>query len=249
VGGPLTSVSPDGHAIASLLAELEAARARATCAERPFITLAYAQSVDGSIAAAPGQATALSGPEALRMTHALRAHHDAILVGIGTVLADDPQLNVRLVEGPSPRPVVVDSRLRTPPGARLLGRRSGAQVIIAGTDVAAPADRARLEARGARVLALPAWANGWVDLVALARQLAADGVRRLMVEGGAKIITSFLRARLVDHAVVTIAPRLLGGLGALGSLSPEVRPRLRAPAAYRLGDDIVLAGELQWPES
>ena len=87
---------------------------------RPFVTLSYAQSLDGSIAARRGATTPISGPDALRLTHQLRAHHDAILVGIGTVLADDPQLTVRLVAGPNPQPVIVDSRLRLPLTARLL---------------------------------------------------------------------------------------------------------------------------------
>ena len=86
---------------------------------RPFVTLSYAQSLDGSIADRPGRPLALSGPQAMALTHGLRAAHEAILVGIGTVLADNPRLNVRLVDGPDPQPMVVDSRLRFPPYANL----------------------------------------------------------------------------------------------------------------------------------
>ena len=94
---------------------------------RPLVTLSYAQSLDGSIADRPGRPLALSGPQAMALTHGLRAAHEAILVGIGTVLADNPRLNVRLVTGPDPQPVVVDSRLRFPPYANLLsnGRSPG----------------------------------------------------------------------------------------------------------------------------
>jgi GTP cyclohydrolase II len=229
-----------------LIADLNRARARSRPLGRPFVTLAYAQSVDGSIALEPGRPFALSGPESLRLTHSLRAAHDGILVGIGTVLADDPRLTVRLVEGRSPQPVVVDSRLRTPPAARLLADRSQRSVWIATIDDADEARRAGLEAMGAQVLRVPSWANGWVDLPALLERLKAQGLEHLMVEGGARIITSFLRARLVDYAVVTVAPRFLGGMPALSAGERGGLPGLKAWAAHRLGDDLVLSGELRW---
>src|SRR4029450_6900487 len=116
---------------------------------RPFVTLSYAQSVDGSIAARPGQPLALSGTRSMTLTHQLRAAHDAILVGIGTVLADNPRLTVRLVEGKNPQPIVADSRLRFPLSANLLCAHPLAPWIAAGE----PADASRqrvLEAAGAR---------------------------------------------------------------------------------------------------
>ena len=104
----------------SILASwLEESSARLFAERRPLVTLSYAQSLDGSIARERGKPLALSGPESMRLTHQLRAAHDAILVGIGTVLADDPQLTVRLVEGKSPIPVILDSRLAISPTARL----------------------------------------------------------------------------------------------------------------------------------
>src|SRR5258708_3330412 len=118
-------VSPS-DAMDALLHDLGQVRARKRPRERPFVTLAYAQSVDGSISIARGLRSALSGPESLRYTHALRAGHHGILVGVGTVLADDPELRVRLVEGRDPQPVIVDSHLSTPLHAKLLaqaGRR------------------------------------------------------------------------------------------------------------------------------
>jgi GTP cyclohydrolase II len=227
-----------------LLAELQRGRAHPRPDGRPFVTLAYAQSIDGSIALEAGRPFALSGPESLRLTHALRAVHDGILVGIGTVLADDPQLTVRLVEGRSPQPIVLDSRLRTPPTARLFSPRRTAW--IAATDDADDRRRGHLESSGARVLRVPAWANGWVSLPALLERLAAQGLRHLMVEGGAKIITSFLRARLVDYAVITVAPRFLGGMTALGASERGALPRLQGWATERMGDDLVLAGAPEW---
>jgi 3,4-dihydroxy 2-butanone 4-phosphate synthase/GTP cyclohydrolase II len=243
-------VSANGDVIDGLLADLQRARARVGTNGRPFVTLAYAQSVDGSIALEPGRPSPLSGPESLRLTHALRAAHDGILVGIGTVLADDPQLTVRLVEGRSPRPVVVDSRLRIPEGARLLDScgREGRAPWIATTNGVDHGHRSRLEARGARILKAKALPNGWVDLPSLLHQMAEQGVAHMMVEGGSKIITSFLRARLVDYAVITVAPRLMGGLAALRGVTFDGvgEPRLCSWDTHRLGDDLVLCGELRW---
>jgi GTP cyclohydrolase II len=240
----LAAPSPTNEVIDRLLADLQRGRARTPSNGRPHVTLAYAQSIDGSIALEPGRPFALSGPESLRLTHALRAAHDAILVGIGTVLADDPQLTVRLVEGRSPQPVVVDSRLRTPPTARLLSHQRTAW--IAATGDADDRRRSHLESSGARVLRVPSWANGWVHLPALLERLAGHGVRHLMVEGGAKIITSFMRARLVDYAVITVAPRFLGGMAALSASERGGLPRLQSWATERVGDDLVLAGEPLW---
>jgi 3,4-dihydroxy 2-butanone 4-phosphate synthase/GTP cyclohydrolase II len=230
-----------------VLGDLRAAEARRRPAGRPFVTLAWAQSVDGSIALEAGKRLALSGPEALGLTHALRASHDTILVGIGTLLADDPELSVRHWNGKSPGPVVLDTRLRTPLNARILnGGRQSRTIRIACTAAADEEPRARLTARGAEILRLPAWTNGWVDLEALLGALAAAGVSRVMVEGGAKVLTSFLRAELGDFAVITIAPRLLGGLGAIGQLERARLPRLVEAASHRLAEDVVLSGPLDW---
>jgi GTP cyclohydrolase II len=250
--------------IAELLENLTQARARGRRRDRPFVTLAYAQSLDGSITTARGERYGLSGPEALRFTHALRARHDAILIGVGTVLADDPELRVRLADGPSPLPIIVDSRVRTPNDARLLSLPDRPVWIAAAATFASDegseqeARVARIQAEGRRIIACPALPNGWVDLQALLRRLAEDGVQHVMVEGGARIITSFLTERLVDYAVVTIAPQFLAGLPAVDQSArgglPSARVGLPAAVASltswigcRLGDDLVLGGEIAWP--
>ncbi len=178
----------------------------------PLVTLSYAQSLDGCLTVRTGQPTALSGAASRTLTHRLRASHDAILVGIGTVLADNPKLNVRLVDGPDPRPVVLDTQLRTPPDCHLLERERNLPIIAAGLH----ADETRqhaLEARGATVMRLPE-AEGRVDLDALLAALCERGMRSVMVEGGARVITAFLASRLVDRAIITVAPVFLGGLHA-----------------------------------
>ena len=214
--------------------------------DRPFVTLSYAQSVDGSIAAKAGEPLALSGPESLALTHELRAAHEAILVGIGTVLADDPRLTVRLVNARDPQPVVLDSRLRFPLTARMLEH---SRPWIATAEDADPERQARLERAGARVLRLPATVRGRISLEHLLRELGELGIGSLMVEGGARVITSFLAERRVDHLVLTVAPTLVGGLSAVGAFQAGERPplpRLRNPRYQRLGDDLIVRAEPEW---
>lgn len=215
---------------------------------RPYVTLTYAQSLDGAIAARPGHPLALSCRESQTMTHGLRAAHDAILVGIGTVLADDPSLTVRLVEGHNPQPIILDSRLRFPPYAKLLQHATHVPWIITSTE--ASWDRqTTLENLGARVHRLPTGGNGGIDLVSLLAMLGEGGLDSLMVEGGAQIITSFLSYRLVDQLIVTIAPVLVGGVRVLDVHHlprPNGLPRLKNVLYQRIGVDLVVRGEPDW---
>ncbi len=225
---------------------LQSAAAHRRRTGRPLVTLSYAQSLDGSIADRPGRPLALSGEAAMALTHALRAAHEAILVGIGTVLADNPRLNVRLAAGQDPQPIVVDSRLRFPSYANLL--KNGRVPWIATSEGADTERQQALEAAGAKVLRL-AGSNCWVDLADLLDYLGSIGINSLMVEGGAQIITSFLVSRLVDQVVLTIAPLLVGGLRVvdhLGHSSLRRFPRLRHLCYEQLGEDLVLRGEPDW---
>jgi len=209
------------------------------------VTLTFAQSLDGCIAACVGSTTPISGKQSLTVTHGLRAIHDAILIGVNTALVDDPQLNVRLVEGDDPRPVVVDSCLKISPDARVFQRRD-ARPIIATTRQASERKAARLTAAGAEVLRVPSNRDGRVDLAKLVDRLRQLGIRTLMVEGGARIITSILSKRLADQAVLTISPTILGGVHAveaLNGMAPEARPRLHHVSSFSLGGDIVVHGE------
>lgn len=210
---------------------------------RPQVSLCFAQSLDGCLTVQRGQPTQLSGAEASRLTHELRAAHDAILVGVGTVIADNPQLTVRLVEGRNPQPVILDSRLRTPLQASLL-QRAAQPVWIATTPAADPERRTALERLGAQLLVLPPDGEGRVSLPALLAALAEARVRSLMVEGGAQVITSFLAQKLVDRVSITVSPVILGGL-------PAVEPCLAGPSRLqeikieRLGEDVVISGRLR----
>jgi diaminohydroxyphosphoribosylaminopyrimidine deaminase / 5-amino-6-(5-phosphoribosylamino)uracil reductase len=183
---------------------------------RPWFTLKAAATLDGKVATWRGESKWVTGDDARREGHRLRDAHDAILVGIGTVLADDPALTVRGVRGGrDPVRVVVDSSLRTPVGAALLrARGSGraAHVIIACTRRAPASREQRLRDAGAEVLRLPARGRR-VDLRALARELAAAGLTSVLVEGGPTVHGAMLEAGLADELQLFVAPKVLGGSG------------------------------------
>ena len=213
----------------------------------PTVTLSYAQSLDGCIAMHPGRPIRLSGAESEAMTHSVRGVHDAILVGIGTVLADDPGLTVRLAKGAQPQPVILDSRLRFPLTAQLLGAND-IRPWIATTEQASPDRRKALEGAGARVICLPSNNRGWVDLPALLSRLGEEAMGSVMVEGGARVITSFLTEKLVDHVVLTVAPVVLGGMRAVKPMEGAYAefPTLANTGYKQVGKDMVIWGDPVW---
>lgn len=207
---------------------------------RPWITLSYAQMLDGSIMSSTRQQLLISGPISRRQTHELRALHDGILVGIGTILADDPQLTVRHAAGNNPRPVVLDSALRIPVTARVL-HQSSRPVILCTEDVSVEKSAA-LHHTGATICRLPSNPDGRVPLELAVQTLFDLGLRRIMVEGGQEVIGSFLKAGLVDECVVTIAPKFVGGIPALVLPLPEPLPTLEHVSIQILGGDLVIHG-------
>ncbi len=220
--------------------------------DRPTVTVSYAQTLDGRLATARGSSQWISSPESLRFAHALRSEHDAVMVGAGTACKDDPRLTVRLVPGENPLRVVVDGSLRTPLTAAVLANGAAKGTVLAVTD-RAPADRCEsARSLGATVLRLPADRGGRVDLRALLSELWAMGVRSVMVEGGAALITSFLRDRLVDRLAVCIAPKVLGsGIEAVGDLGiRELAESLTLSGTKVLpfGVDIVLDSRVEYPD-
>jgi 3,4-dihydroxy 2-butanone 4-phosphate synthase/GTP cyclohydrolase II len=216
---------------------------------RPYVVLKYAQSLDGRIATGGGDSKWISGPQERRVAHALRAACDAVLVGAGTVLADDPLLTVRMVPGASPIRVVLDSGLRVPPDAQVFGPEAATIVLAAtGSD---PDRREALRQRGVKVEVVPEAPGGGVDLAAGLERLLALGIRCLLVEGGSRVLTSALRARLADRLVVAVAPVLLGaGTDAVGDLGAGLVSdglRLVGRSVHQVGPDLLVAGDLDWP--
>lgn len=212
---------------------------------RPYVVLKYAQTLDGRIASRTGDSRWISGVEERRISHALRAATDAVLVGVGTVLTDDPQLTVRLVPGASPLRVILDSTLRVPHHARILD--DDACTMVISTPEAQAASRLVLRDRGVAVHSVSAHPAG-VDAAAALRLLRGLGVRSLLVEGGQRVLTSFLKARLADRVIVAIAPTILGaGTDSVGDLdiaSVTDGLRITNPCVYRAGGDLLLAGDL-----
>lgn len=198
---------------------------------RPHVTLKVGMSLDGKIADFRGASRWITGEAARRRAHELRAEADAIVVGVGTVLQDDPELTVRLTPAwpREPLRVVLDSGGRTPPHARIIGTRNPARALVV-TGEQAPSERARaLGAAGATVVRGPL-RDGRIDLRWLLAELARREVRGILVEGGAEAHASFVEAGLVDRVAVFVAPMLLGGRGApgvLGGAGLELKSALR----------------------
>ena len=214
---------------------------------RPFITVSYAQSLDGSIASKNRLPIQLSGPESAVLTHQIRAVNDTILIGVGTLLADDPCLTVRLVEGGNPQPIVLDTHLRTPVSARLVSQSDLSPWIINSQDNHIEQMEA-LKNAGATPLPCATSRHGKIDLHALMAILDEKQVNSIMVEGGAKVITSFVNAELIDQFIITVSPRLVGGLPAIESNGLNLNSTLMLGhiSYQRLGNDLILWTRPDW---
>lgn len=213
----------------------------------PFVTVKFAMSLDGKIATRSGDSRWITGSPARAAAHGLRAGVDAVLVGIGTALADDPQLTVRDAPVPArgqPLRVVVDSRLRLPPTAAMLAAEGHTLVATATDD---STRRAGLEAAGAEVLAVPG-RDGRVDLPALLRALGQREVTAVLAEGGAGLLGTLFDAQTVDKVVAFVAPAIIGGAQALSPVAghgagvmPDVL-RLVRVSHQGVGDDVMITG-------
>ncbi|MEI9963789.1 MAG: RibD family protein [Caulobacteraceae bacterium] len=204
------------------------------------VTLKLATSLDGRIATASGESRWITGAPARLTVHHLRAAHDAVVIGIGTALADDPELSVRLegFDGPQPARVVLDSRQRLPATSRLASG-GGAPTYVVTTGEPAQG----LLSIGVRLLRVAAGEDGRVDPAAAVKALAAEGLGRLFVEGGGEVAASFLRAGLVDRIEWFRAPIVLGGegraaVGPLGRHALADATRWRRLAVETVGEDL-----------
>jgi GTP cyclohydrolase II len=214
---------------------------------RPYVVLKYAQTIDGRIATRGGDAKWISSEPERRISHALRAACDAVLVGVGTASVDDPQLTVRMVPGPSPLRVILDSTLRLPATARVLDDQAGTVVVT--TEQASEENRAAFRARSIGVHTVEACPRG-VDLRGALEMLRTLGVRSVLVEGGGRVITSFFAERLVDRLIVAIAPTIMGtgvdAVGDLGVTRVAQGVRLTNRSVHRAGEDLLVAADVAW---
>ncbi len=220
----------------------------------PYLSLKLALSLDGRIATRSGASKWVTGPEARVRVHALRAAHDAIAIGIGTAVADDPRLTVRDAPGGSPVRVVFDTKLRLPPHARLVETASDVPTLVLCSVDAPSSNEEALVTRGVEVLRAPSSAEGRIDPQAALRLLAARGIVTLMVEGGAELAGSILAGRLCDELHAFIAPSLLGPRGRPGAVdwagpeTPAEAPRIANPRWELVGSDAYVHGPVQFPE-
>ncbi len=224
--------------------------ARLISSGMPYTIYKSAMTLDGNIATATGDSQWISGEQSRLRVHQLRDRVEAIMVGIETILADDPLLNTRLPEGGGRDPlrVVVDSQLRMPTTARMLQQESAAATLIATTS-ADEEKIAALQQVGAEVLVLPSQ-SVQVDLLALWRELGKRDVQRLLLEGGATLAGSALKSGLIDHLMLFIAPKLIGGSAGYGIFAGEGCQKLANAVPVKdlryesVGEDVLMTGEV-----
>ena len=214
----------------------------------PFVTIKYAQTLDGRIATATGDSQWISSPASLKYTHRLRTEHDAILVGRGTVERDDPELTVRLVRGRNPLRVVVDSGLNISTQSKIVQKISLAPTIIATVKNAADSRYGKFAGYGMEILTIDADSQGRVDLKELLKELANKKISSVLIEGGAEIITSVIESNLANRLVTVIAPKIIGrGIEAVGDLRIRNLDKAKMLSFQKItksGNDIIIDSRL-----
>jgi len=221
----------------------------------PYVILKAGMTLDGKVATAKGESRWITGPRARQAAHRLRTQVDAVVVGVGTVLRDNPALTARLSARPrklaprQPLRVVLDSRLRTPLTATVCTKQDRAKTLIATTSRASRARRRPLERAGVEVVSLST-KNGRVSLPALMRLLGKRGITSVLIEGGSTVNAAALREKLVNHVLFYLAPTLMGGQDAkavIGDCSPKRLAQalpLRHLTVRRIGTDLAVEGDL-----
>jgi len=220
----------------------------------PFVVMKIAATLDGKTATKTGNSRWITGERARRLVHRLRGTLDAVMVGIGTVLEDDPELTCRLRRPPhQPLRIVIDTRLRIPESSRLIETLDTAPLLVVTGPEVDEEKRARMISRGVEILSLPLYNNG-VDLKRLMAILAKRPVASVLMEGGARLNASALRAGIVRKVMIFYAPKILGGqegLSMIGDPSPEsLREAIPVQEGRirRIGEDFLFEGELDVPE-
>ena len=257
-GGGLSRLESAGVEVTVGVCEAEALRlneafVKYITTRRPFVTSKSAITLDGKIATRSGASRWITGEAARAAGHRLRHASDAILVGIGTVLQDDPQLTTRLPgqRGVNPLRIVVDSTLRLAPTAQVADVAQDRRTLIATTEQATDASVRALQERGVEVTRLPACAGGRVNLDALCTVLGERGVASVLVEGGAVLTAALLKQRLIDKMVFFVAPKIIGGdgisvFGPCGVDTMEQALLLRDLTSRRIGGDVMLEAYPAW---
>jgi diaminohydroxyphosphoribosylaminopyrimidine deaminase/5-amino-6-(5-phosphoribosylamino)uracil reductase len=208
----------------------------------PYVILKSAESLDGKIATSSGESRWITGEKARKQVHELRARTDAVLVGIGTILKDDPKLTCRINGGRDPLRIIVDSSLRIPTNAKVLADRN---VVVATTRKHSKTKKKKLEGMGVSVFILKD-KEGHVDLKDLMRVLGEVGVTTLLIEGGGEINAAALKAKIVNKIMFYIAPKIIGGRNAKtpvegdGTRKLEEALQLTDVSAKTVGDDILI---------
>jgi len=224
--------------------------------KRPFYVAKWAMTLDGRTSTDSGSSMWITNEESREYAHVLRSHCDAIMVGVGTIIQDNPRLTVRLkgYTGSQPTKVIVDGSLRSPLGARCFGRKYPRPAIFAATEISSPARIKRAEDAGHRVLIVHG-NRRMVDLREMSRMLYEEGVTSVLVEGGRQIHTSLLRENLIDRVVVYVAPKFVGGrtgtmpLEDLGIAAMENALELERIRIQHFGHDVCIEGHINRDES
>ena len=258
LGGGIEKLQAAGVQVDLGCREVEGARLIAPWAKfvttgMPYVTLKLGLSLDGRIASRTGASKWVTGPEARARVHLLRAQHDAVVIGIGTALADDPRLTVRDAPGQSPLRVIFDTKLRLPIAGRLVQSAREVPTWVVCTSDAPSSAEDQLVERGVEVLRAPPSAEGRIDPIAALRVLATRGIVAVMIEGGAELAGSVLAGTVVDELHAFIAPILLGPRGRPGAVdwagpaTPAEAPCIVDPQWEVCGVDAHVWGSLRYP--
>ena len=213
--------------------------------KRPFVILKLAMSLDGKIATSTGDSKYITSIEARKYVHQIRNDVDAVMVGINTVIRDDPLLDSRLISGKDPKKIIVDSSLKIPERAKVL--KEPGKVIIATTSKAPKNKIDKLQQKGARVIILKP-KKGLVDLSELMKELGKSEIASVMIEGGAELSGNALKGGIVDKALIFTAPKIIGnGIGAIANLGIKKVNRainLKDISTRKIGKDFLVEGYL-----
>ena len=265
--GGVKTLESGGVTVITDICELECRRLNAPFFKRvqtgmPFVSLKWAMSADGKIATASGDSKWITGEKAREFGHVLRSRHDAVLIGINTLLADAARLNCRLTQTQTqngagckqPRRVILDSRARTPMDAPLWSVADAGAVIVICNNTVPKRRLAALRARGAELVVLKAKKNR-LPLTGVLEALIAQGILSVLVEGGSTILGAFVDERLADAAYAFIAPKIIGGRNAISAVGGEGVANVAAglslitPKVELLGEDVLMSGALsKWGE-